>query len=334
MKILIMGMGAIGHAYAAQAHPNVVVETLTSTGEKCDYITNTDGIGHEIENNYSYESIEYIDHDYLLVTLPYRQKASRLEQIKNIVSKDTTIVIIPGNQGAYYYIPNELRSNKIILTERVLQISRIVEKNKLVRIFGTRKDMHMSKLNGASIDEFIKLYPVHGTVVQHDAHENISFITSNSTIHTARIYEMYALNQAYDQEFLFYEQWTDIASKYFVDLEKEMFDIAHVIEKQQNIKLDIYDMFTHFKIDPDSYSSATKQISEFSGFKGITFYAKDESDLCTNRYLVDDCILGMAFFIELGRRYNVAVPTFELIHNWAKNLLGEELEELKYMHID
>ncbi len=334
MKILIMGMGAIGHTYAAIADEKVQVDLLTSNGEKVDYIENTLGSRREITNCYSYDNIDYIDHDYVLVTLPFRQKASRLKQIQDKISKDSTLVIIPGNQGAYYYLPEVLRGNKIILTERVLQISRVVEKNKLVRVFGTRKNMHISEKNGADIKEFVSIFPDHGDVIEHHNHEDISLITSNSTIHTARIFEVYGLNKEYDKEFLFYQEWTDVASEYFVELEKEMFKIAHCIEEDKNIKLDIYDMFTHFKIDPNEYSSATKQISEFPGFKGITFYAKDVYDLTSNRYLVDDCILGMSFYIALAKQYNIEVPYFEKIHNWACDLMDEEVEELKLMHLD
>ncbi len=334
MKVLIMGMGAIGHTYAALASDETQVDLLTSTGDSVYEISNTDGDSHLISNCYSYENIEVIDHDFLLVTLPYRQKISRLNQIKNIISKDTTIVIIPGNQGAYYYLPKELRDHKIILTERVIQIARLVNKYELVKVFGKRLNMHMSELNGASIDKFISIYPLHGDVVKHSNHEDISLITSNATIHTPRVYEMFGLKKSYNKEFLFYEHWSDIASQYFIDLENEMFEIAKCIEQDKNISLDIYDMFTHFKISPVNEKTVTDKIRNFPGFRGITFFVADKEDLINNRYLIDDCIIGMSFYIELGNRYNVDVKTFKLIHNWALSLIDEEIEELKYMQID
>ncbi len=329
-----MGLGAIGHTFVANAREDVQVDVLTSSKVEPFSVTTTDGATRSITDVYTYDEVTLINHDYLIVTLPYVHRINRMRELVGKVSDKTTIVIVPANQGAYYYLPKELRSHKLILTERVLQIARIDKKYESVKVFGTRKDMHIASVNGADISEYTSIYPKYGDVNVHENHEDISLISSNATIHSARVYEMFALNNSLDQEFLFYEDWNDVTSKYFVGLENEVLQLVARIEEVEGIKLDVYDMYRHFKIEAPLIENTTKKISEFPGFKGITFYAKDMDDLINNRYVADDCILAMDFYLALGRRYNVALPYFEEIHNWALDITGKKPDEMQYMELD
>ncbi len=336
MRVLVMGLGSIGHTYVSNASNDVVIDVLTSSNLKIEKITNSNGKSHLINECYCYETIEKIDHDYLIITLPFRYKAKRLEQIKDLISKDTTIVIVPGNQGAFYYMPKELqKSNPIILTERVLQIARIEKKYELVHIFGTRKDMNVAALNGANIENFINIYPMYGDVKIHLNHLDISLISSNASLHTSRLYDLYHIHNNYGKEVLFYEEFTDVAAKLFVDLELEVLEIVKAIELKKEIKLDVYNMFIHFGIDEPLIENSKKQINNFHGFQGITFLAKDQDDLANNRYMVDDCILGIYFYIQLAKQYGVELKVFPKIYKWATNVIHKDkVLELDLLNIN
>lgn len=334
MKILVMGMGAIGHSLVANSPESVIVDVLVSNYVTEGEVTDTNGNSHEINKCYTYNTINKIDHDYLLVTLPFRYKISRLMEIKDKISPQTTLVIVPANQGMYNFIDIKLRErNPMILLERVPFISRVVDHHKSVKIFGQRDDMHVCAVNNANIELFKDTFKFFGNLCNHRSPYEISLISSNASLHTSRIYDLFEHTNNYNKEVLFYEEWTEFAANLFINLENEVLAIKDAIEQEYNLNLHVYDMYEHFKIHPVTTENVVTKLSTFNGFLGISFYAKDQHDLISNRYLVDDCILGTYYFIKLGEKYHVKTDNFKLIYNWATKLLGSEINEIKALDL-
>ncbi len=329
-KVMICGLGAVGHSIAATINAQQIDVLISKEHEVKEIHAKQLGLGNKIDNVYTYETIEKIDHDVLIISLPYRFKITVSKEILSKVSEKTTIIIIPANQGILSYFPKEIKKYPLVLFERVPHISRVDEYGKTVNVFGTKEVMNISFVNGADKDKVAKLFPLVKEMIVHDNQMDISLITSNAVIHSCRVYELYEENDNYDQTVRFYYDWTDRSSELYIKLEQEVFNLIDEIEKVNQMKLDYYDMLTHFGVDknnPTSQALTTKIVNNKS-FQPITFYAKDSADLAQNRYVVDDMVIGMRLYLKLGEKYNVKMPTFELLFDWACKLVAESQPEI------
>ncbi len=328
MKVLIMGMGAIGHSIAATIKTDQI-DVLVSKEFEMDNIKSTDGqYQNKIANVYTYETISSIDHDYLIVTLPYRFKITRMQQIKKMISKHTTIVYVPGNQGISCFMPEELNDNPTVLFERVIHISRTSEYGKSVNIKGTKANMHIAYTDKVNVSEFEGMFPLVTNFMSNHNLLDIAMVSSNSVIHNPRTYRAFKEEKLYNEEFMFYETWTDEDSQLFIELENEVFAIIEAFEKQTKLKINYYDMFTHFKVDKSNpnKSELTNNIANNPAFQGISFYAANEQELAMNRYVVDDMIIALDFYRQLAEELQVSTPLMNKMYNFGVELV-ESVEE-------
>lgn len=334
MEVLIVGLGAIGHSMVSGiSNNNVKVDTVSSLGEPVKEISNSLNQKKEIRNNYSYDSLKKHDYDFVIVTLPYKQKISRLHQIQDKISEKSTIVLTPANQCVYYYMPKKLQEkNSFLLLERVPQISRVNVKNESVNILSTRKDLRYSCTKNVDINKFISVYPYLENMVFLPHIDDISLISSNATIHTVRLFNLYKDNKNFDKEILFYKDWTLDDAKLFIDVENEMIAIAEKKAELEHRENNVYDMYTHFKIEPITKENVKDKISNNQGLNKIKFYVQDKNDLVINRYFYDDILIGIYSFIKLANKLEVSVPNLELIYNWGLSI-SKEASEVEKLNI-
>ncbi len=334
MEILIVGLGAIGHSMVSSiTNKEVKVDTVTTNGDIVKSIENNLGNSFEIRNNYTYENLLKYDYDFIIITLPYRQKISRIYQIEDKISPKSTIVITPANQCVFYYLPKKIQEqNNFILLERVPQISRVNEKNKSVNVLGTRTDLRYATKGNVNIEEFINIYSYLKDMVRLPHIDDISLISSNATIHTVRLYNLFKDNNNFDKDIAFYKDWTLEDAELFIRVENEIIDIAHQKSILENRKNNVYDMYTHFKIDPITKENVKDKISNNPSLNKIIFKVKDKNDLIENRYFYDDILIGIYSFIQLGKKLNVKTTNLEMIYNWALTL-SNPADEIKQLNI-
>ncbi len=329
MKVLILGMGAIGHSIAATINAEEI-DVLVSKEMDMKEISSLDGQhSNKINHVYTYDTIETIDHDYLIVTLPYRFKILRMEQIKGLISPKTTIVYVPGNQGISCFMPEELNENPTVLFERVIHISRTSEYGSVVNIKGTKENMHIAYSENVDVEKFETLFPLVTNFISNHSLIDIALVSSNAVIHNPRTYRAFKHEKLFNKEFMFYETWTNEDSQLFIDLEKEVFAIIEAFEKLTNTEINYYDMFTHFNTDRNNpcADELTHNISKAPAFQGITFFAANEQELAMNRYIVDDMIISLQFYMSLAKHLNVDTPTMDKMHEFGKSLVNKVEED-------
>ncbi len=339
-KILICGMGAIGHSIAATIKADQI-DVLVSKKREMDVVYSEQlQMGNKINQVFTYETIGEINYDMVILTLPYRFKIAVMSKLLPKISKRTTIVIVPANQGILSYLPAEIYEYKLVLFERVPHISRVKEYGKLVNIYGTKSKMNLSLLNGASQNEVVETFCCLEEVIIHENAIDISLITSNAVIHSARIYNLFKNDDNFAKDVRFYFDWTDTDSELFIELETEILQLIKVIENKVGIEIDYYDMLTHFGVDVKNPKSneLTANIQNDESFKPIIFRAENKSDLAQNRYVVDDMLIGIDFYLALAEKYQVELPTFMKLNDWARKLVEttnpEIIEELKTYKLD
>ncbi len=319
-----MGLGAIGHTIAATVQAEQI-DVLVSKKIDISTIASTDGkYENKINNVYTYEEMDEIDYDYVFVTLPYQYKISRVKEVLPRISNRTSIVFIPGNQGILSYMPEIVYSHKIILFERVIHIARTEEYGSLVRITGTKENMHIAYSNGVDREEFEALFPQVTNFMSDHHLIDISMISSNAVIHNPRTYRAFKHQKLFGEEFYFYQTWTDEDSELFIKLEKEVMAINNAIEAKEGFKIKYYSMFKHFGVDEENPNAAelTEKISKNQAFESITFFAANESELAMNRYVVDDMVIALRFYRVLAQKYQVKTPLMDYMYDYAKVLLN------------
>ncbi len=334
-KILICGMGAIGHSIAATIKADQI-DVLVSNKKEMDFVYSEQlQMGNNINEVFTYETIGEIDYDMMILTLPYRFKIAVMNKILPKISKQTTIVIVPANQGILSYLPTEIYNYKLVLFERVPHISRVKEYGKSVNIYGTKSKMNLALVNGANHKEIIETFCCLEEVIIHENAMDISLITSNAVIHSARIYNLFKDESNFAKNIRFYFDWTDADSELFIKLETEVLQLIKVIENKTKEKIDYYDMLTHFGVDKNNpnASELTKNIQNDEAFKPIVFRAENPNDLAQNRYVVDDMLIGIDFYLALAKKYQVELSSFMKVNQWAKKLVEstnpEIIKELK-----
>ncbi len=336
-KVLVMGMGAIGHTIVTSLDDSKAqIDVVTSTPVEIDTIKNNLGDESKVTNVVTYEMLlENCDYDIIFLTLPYRHKITRMKQLKDVISPETTIVLLPANQGAVNYLPKSIQENNpIILSERVPQISRIDEKYKSVNVYGTRRDLMMVGKNGANPLILSELIPYMDQLQILNNEFEISLISSNAVLHTSRVYNVYAnKTENYGKEFGFYTDWTEEDGQLLIEMEQEVIELKETIEKVEGVEIYLYDLFKHFNIEPLTAEVAKERISNYEALSKIRFYAEDEADLMTNRYVVDDAVLGIHYYLELGKKYNVEMPKMEMIYEWAVDFVKPHVDEVDDLNV-
>lgn len=336
-KVLVMGMGAIGHTIVTSLDDTKAqIDVVTSTPVEIDTIKNNLGDESKVTNVVTYEMLlENCDYDIIFLTLPYRHKITRMKQLKDVIKPHTTIVLLPANQGAVNYLPKSIQENNpIILSERVPQISRIDEKYKSVNVYGTRRDLMMVGKNGANPLILSELIPYMDQLQILNNEFEISLISSNAVLHTSRVYNVYAnKTENYGKEFGFYTEWTEDDGQLLIEMEQEVIELKEKIEAAENVDIYLYDLFKHFNIEPLTAAVAKERIGNYEALSKIRFYAEDEADLMTNRYVVDDAVLGIHYYLELGKKYNVEMPKMEMIYQWAVDFVKPHVDEVDDLNV-
>ncbi len=336
-NVLVMGMGAIGHTIVTSLDDTKVnIDVVTSTPVSIDKITNSLGESSKVTNVVTYDQLmQRCDYDIIFLTLPYRHKITRMKQLENVINKDTTIVLLPANQGAVSYLPKTIQENNpIILSERVPQISRIDEKYKSVNVYGTRRDLRMVGKNGADPLVLAEIIPYMDQLQIMDNEFEISLISSNAVLHTSRVYNLYAnKTENYGKEFGFYTEWTKEDGQLLIDMEDEVLALKAKIEQTDNLNIELYDLFIHFDINPKTAEVAMERIGNYEALSKIRFYAEDEADLMANRYVVDDAVLGIHYYLDLAKKYDVEMPNLKMIYDWALEFVKPRVNEVDDLHV-
>lgn len=336
-KVLVMGMGAIGHTIVTSLDDSKVeISIATSEHVEVDYIENNLGDRSKVTNAVTYEQLEVeCNYDMIFLTLPYRHKINRMRQLEKSINKDAVIVLLPANQGAINYLPKSIQENNpIILAERVPQISRVNEKYKSVNVYGTRRDLRMVGTNGADPLQLSEIIPYMDSLQILNNEYEISLISSNAVVHTSRIYNVYAnKTENYGKEFGFYTEWTEADGKLLIEMESEIVELKAKIEEVEGITIDLFDLFKYFEIEPRTPEVAMHQVANFKPLSSIRFYAADEQDLMTNRYVVDDAVLGINYYLQLANKYGMKMPKMQMVYDWAYEFVKPQVTEIEFLHV-
>ena len=149
-----------------------------------------------------------------------------------------------------------------------------------------------------------------------------TFTNSNPILHPARLYSLFSdWNESlfYDREFLFYEEWNNVASELLIQMDNELFGMLKMLPVSPHFLLPILEYYESHDAD-----SLTRKIRSIVGFKGIKTPMVEtemgwQPDL-NSRYFQEDFAYGLRYIHETAHRFDVDIPVIDRIYEWGVRL--------------
>ena len=156
------------------------------------------------------------------------------------------------------------------------------------------------------------------------SHYEVSLSNSNPLLHTSRLYSMWKDWQpgvAYDEEPMFYTDWTLEAAELYIAMDDEFQQLLRAIGVPKGSMPPVLEYYE--SKDAESLMKKISSISAFQGIKApmkINRFGQYEPDF-TSRYFTEDFTYGMRFIIETASQKGINMPIISKVYYWYYNLM-------------
>lgn len=331
-RICICGGGSLGHVIAGylSAKKEVEVNILTQRPQlwkqELHISTPEDdtlhGKLHIISNNPE-EALRGTD--IVLLCLPGYAIKNELIKIKPYVNSHTFVGSVFSSTG-FFFEAMELLDKNIPLWgfQRVPFIARTNVYGESAHLLGYKSCHNIAiercedKEGFRTILEELFDAPVRLLNNYYEA----SFTNSNPILHPSRLYTLFKdwnKEVYYDHQFLFYEDWTDEASKLLIALDGELFSLLGKLPVAPDFLTPILPYYE--SIDAVSLTHKIRSINSFKGIATPMIHSDKgwQPDL-DSRYFQEDFMYGLRYIYQEAHRQGVAIPMIDMVYDWGVNI--------------
>ncbi|MBO5083398.1 MAG: NAD/NADP octopine/nopaline dehydrogenase family protein [Bacteroidaceae bacterium] len=331
-RICICGGGSLGHVIAGylSAKKEVEVNILTQRPQlwkqKLHISTPEDdtlhGKLHIISNNPE-EALRGTD--IVLLCLPGYAIKNELIKIKPYVNSHTFVGSVFSSTG-FFFEAMELFEGDVPLWgfQRVPFIARTNVYGESAHLLGYKNSHNIAiercedKEGFRTIIEELFDAPVRLLNNYYEA----SFTNSNPILHPSRLYTLFKdwnKEVYYDHQFLFYEDWTDEASKLLIALDGELFSLLGKLPVAPDFLTPILPYYE--SIDAVSLTHKIRSINSFKGIATPMIHSDKgwQPDL-DSRYFQEDFMYGLRYIYQEAHRQGVAIPMIDMVYDWGVNI--------------
>jgi len=334
MKVVVYGGGNIG-TYLAVVAGNKGHETFIYTPRFSSFEKRLRTV--DSDNNIIMEGdvtcatydakVAFENADLVFVTIPDSMKAKASEVILPYVHKDMIICLMPGYGAGEFAFKEAIQKGAIICgPQRVPCVARLTKYGEEVRTTGFKKSLKCAAIPSGKTSYCCSVL---SAILSMPCEElpnylSVTMTPSNPILHTSRLYSMF-----YDYEDgmkyegsnpMFYEEWTDFASRTLVAMDDEL---QNIIKNLPEFDLSGVEALRYYYDGPDP-EDITKTISNIRAFKGITspviekdgYYVPDFS----SRYFSADFPYGLAVLVQLGKLTNTKTEQMKTVLEWFDKL--------------
>lgn len=336
-SICICGGGNVAHAMAAMAaQKGVTVKLLTRQPERwsktqiCHSPTDTFTVDlAEISNDPAIVS----GCSYVFLVVPAFAIEDIYNRIVPFLSKEQRVIPVPGCAKVSDWATTKLWNRATLMVlHKVPFISRSIRYGQEVAAKGGRA---VNKLWVADTELFKEA--AEDLTFLFDAsikplHTPLAFTLTNSNplLHPSRLMSMfrnYRQGVTYERNFLFYEEWDDDASTYYLAADEELAAVCRtypevVFGEDYTPVRDYYE-----SADATSLTRKLRSITAFKGIQSPMLQLKDGSwvpDL-QSRYFTEDILQGTEAIVSLANKKGISTPTLNSFINWYRGLLTEDV---------
>ena len=335
-NICICGGGSLGHVVAGWlGHKGLRVSILTRSPQRWSThltVNTCDGRRLEAEvYRVSDNAAEVVpDADVVLFCLPGFANESELARVRPWLRRDTYVGTVFASSGFFFKALDILPPTQPLFGfQRVPFISRVESYGHSANLLGYRDCYHMAvehvlvgdKEAFASWWHTCLERPVHLLTNYLEA----SLTNSNPILHPARLYSAFGdwtpAQGAFDHNILFYEEWTDKASEYLIQMDRELFRLLDVLPVRKGYLTPILEYY-----ESHDAHSLTMKISSIRGFKGITIPMLENEDGWlpdySSRCFTEDFPFGLHSIRSLAHEHRVSTPLIDEIYSWGMAKAG------------
>ena len=335
--VCICGGGSLGHVIAGylSAKKGLRVNMLTRSPERwsAELQINTPegevlkGRLHTISDN-PQEAL--LGAEVVLLCLPGYAIRGELEKIRPYVNRQTCVGSVFSSTG-FFFEALELLDEDVPLWgfQRVPFIARTETYGQKARLLGYKTSHKIAVERSGDKEGFrAVIEDLFGAPVQLlNNYYEASFTNSNPILHPSRLYTMFkdwTPEVYYDHQYLFYEEWTDEASKLLIKLDLELFRLLDKLPVAPDYLMPILPYY-----ESADAPGLTRKIRSISSFKGIaTPMIQTEKgwqpDL-TSRYFQEDFLYGLRYIHQEAHRKGVAVPVMDEVYEWGVKMINNNI---------
>jgi len=333
MNICICGGGNLGHVVAgfiaAQGKDriniltnkpqlwNSALETELPSGEK---------IYGRLNKVSSYPQDVIPESDIVIICLPGQYIKAEILKIKDYIRKDACVGSIVCNTGFFFYAHEIIKDQKLFGFQRVPFISRISEYGRSSQLLGFKKSLGVCIENIDNKEYFRSVLErlFKTPIILLESFYEVTFSNSNPLLHPSRIYTMWkdwTPGISYENQSMFYEDWTDEASELYVEMDKELQQLLRKLK----IPCESIPSVLEYYESSDAHS-LTKKIRSIEAFKSIKspmikLYPSNRyvPDL-SSRYFTEDFELGLYFICKTAKENQMETTTMDIVMEWYERV--------------
>lgn len=335
MKITVIGAGNIGTQFAVSFASFGAEVTLYASNpdrlSKVMQIVDEQGTkGSEAEINRITNDMKTAveDADYIFVTHPAFMLKATAEAMCNYVKEGTRIVVVPGTGGAEFFFKKLIDNGaELYGLQRVPAVARLREYGKTVCVTGARPELHIAGVTDTNLAEVAKLmedvFSVPCTMLAN--YLCVTLTPSNPILHTTRLRTIFADYQegvVYPRDILFYEEWSDEASKLLFACDDELQQVCRTLDKLD--LTGVKSLKLHY--ESDTAEKLTAKIRSIKSLQGLGSpllpveggFVPDFS----SRYFTADFPYGLAILTQIAQVAGVEVPNMLSTLRWYEEVTG------------
>ena len=329
IHICICGGGSLGHVCAAviASHSSATVNILSGHPDKWgSSVEAKDPEGKVFTGHISKVSSNPAevakDQNIILLCVPGYLIEKTLQDIKPHVG-NAAVGTVVSSTGFFFFAHRILGPEaRLFGFQRVPYISRVKEYGKSASLLGYKSSLLAAVENIPEVESFRNtLQDLFLTPVSlADNYYQVSLTNSNPILHTGRLYSMFKgrETEVFPHNILFYEQWTDDASRTLIDMDAEFFKLLNRLGVTGiPTLLDYY--------DSTDAASLTRKLSSIQAFKGITSPMKQVPGGWVadfgSRYFTEDFPYGLRWIKELAEQNKINTPVIDKVYDWGMNLI-------------
>ena len=335
-KICICGGGNLGHVVTGflAAHGDCEVSLLTRHPERwqqqLEITTPEETILHGAIGKIASNPQDVIPQaDIVLLCLPGFSIREVLQQIAPALTPGTAVGSIVSSTGFFFEAFKILsKDTPLFGFQRVPFISRLKEYGRSADLLGYKPDLSIAIEQTADKEALRatieKLFRV--PVQLLSSYYEVSLTNSNPLLHPSRLYSLWKdwhEGIVYPEQSLFYEQWTDEASRYLIQMDEEFNQLLDVLPVTKGSIPTILDYYESHDV-----SSLTSKLQSIQAFKGIKSPMKQVEGGWVpdfeSRYFTEDFPYGLQIVQRLAHEHGVKTPMIDKILRWGLTRLAHQ----------
>ena len=321
-NICLCGGGNISHALAGvlskQGHsiniltrkPQLwnrkIITNMNNTDKKNTFVSNLNIIS---DNPF----IALEDVDIIIVTCPIFAYDDILNNIKDYLLSNMTIICIPGRLFINYTQKHNIKNN-IITILRTPYICLVEEYGKSVNINGLAHNgiNYWSNFENA---EIILQNLFDFTLSKLENHLSIDLVNSNLLLHSSRLYTLFHNKRVYDTEPSFYKEWCIESSLLLIKCDEELHHLINKMNENIDNKIYVKQILTHYEsIDEISLTNKINSISAFTNGRTPVIFKNNKYHPDIKHRFFQEEIIALKFVLDLSTMYNIKIPNIEKMY--------------------